>query len=147
MPNSQHYAVRAAVAALFLAGEPPLADGNIFENRDYALAEGVTSQIHVNRVSSQPEMIQITGAPIDWTTEIELRFKARKTDYGSADDVCDQLWSAACALLLANQTLGGLAMQIDPGDVSFDQDSGDTNVAEITQIFKVMHRTAGNTIS
>jgi hypothetical protein len=145
MANSQHYAVRAAVAALFTGA--PLAGGNVFQNRDYALAADVASQIHVNRNTSQPEAIQITGAPIDWTTEIELRFKARKTVSASADDVCDQLWVAAAALLLSNQTLGGLAMQIDPGDVSFEQDSGDTAVAEITQLFKVMHRTAGNTIS
>ena len=64
MANTKHYGIRAAIANLFLVGDPPLAAGNVFENRDYALAEGVATQIHVNRINSQPEQIQITGATL-----------------------------------------------------------------------------------
>jgi hypothetical protein len=146
VPNSNHFAVRAAVAALFM-GDPALAGDNVFENRDYTLAEGVTTQIHVNRVLSQPEAVGTTGSPITWTTEIEMLFKARKSADIDADDACDQLWTGAFGKLLSNQTLGGLAMRIEPGDALFDQDPVDTNVAEITQRFTVMHRTAATAIT
>lgn len=147
MAGSQHRAIRTAIAALFTAEPGALAAGNVHENRDYALAEGVTEQIHVNRVVSLPEAIQITGAPVDWTSEIEIKFKARKTPHLSAEDACDDLWVAGFGRLMAGQALGGLVQLVTPGEVTFDQDAQDTNVAEITQRFMVVHRTASNVIT
>lgn len=146
MATSQHMAVRAAIAELF-AVEPALADGGIFENDDVAMPVDKSQQIHVDRVTSDPFEGPITGSPIDWDTEIDLTFKARKGNDLRADVVCDQLWTDAFARLMANQQLGGLAQQIKPGAVEFDQDRTDGNVAEIKQRITVVHRTTSNSIS
>lgn len=146
MAISKHMAIRAAVAALFAAG-PALAGGRIFQNREYSLAVGVASQIHVNRVEADPNGDILTGAPIDWVTQLEVVIKARKAAAVEAEDVADDIWTEAYARLMADQSLGGLAMQLTQGAVSFDQDEADTDVASITWRFSVSHRTANNVIS
>lgn len=146
MATSKHLAIRAAVAALFAAA-PALAGGRIFQNREYTLATGIDSQIHVNRVDSDPNVDVLFGAPIDWQTQIEAVVKARRSGATEAEDVADAIWTDAYARLMADQGLGGLAMQVTQGAVSFGQDEADTDVAEITWRFAVMHRTDSNLIS
>jgi hypothetical protein len=146
MATSKHMAIRAAVAALFAAATP-LAGGRVFQNREYALGAGVASQIHVNRVESDPEGEILTGAPIDWQTELEVVIKARKSGGAEAEDVADEIWTEAYARLMADQSLGGLAMLLTQGQVTFGQDEADTDVAEIRWRFTVMHRTTNNAIS
>jgi hypothetical protein len=146
MATSKHLAIRAAVAALFAAA-PALAGNRIFPNREYALPAGVDSQIHVNRVDADPEGEILTGAPIDWVTQLEVVIKARKVNTTDAEDVADEIWTAAYARLMADQTLGGLVGLLTQGQVSFDQDEADTDVAVITWRFTVTHRTANNSIA
>lgn len=146
MATSKHLAIRAAVAALFAAATA-LAGGRIFQNRDYTLASGVASQIHVNRVDSDPDGEILTGAPVDWVTQIEVVIKTRKSGATEAEDVADEIWTDAYARLMADQSLGGLVGLLTQGAVSFDQDEADTDVAVITWRFSVTHRTANNSIA
>ena len=146
MAISKHLAIRVAVAALF-AAPVALAGGRIFQNRDYTLPEGVASQLHVNRAESTPEAIVLTGAPVDWQTELVVVIKARKAAGIDAEDVADEIWTAAFARLMADQTLGGTVSLLTPGVAVFDEDEADTDVARLSWRFAVTHRTDSNIIS
>lgn len=148
MAASKHLAIRAAVAALFAAA-PALAGGHIFQNREYTLPIGVDSQIHVNRVESDPDNALMASGRLDWLTTIEVVIKTRQaaTSATEAETVADAIWTDAYARLMADQSLGGLVMQLTQGLVVFEQDTVDTDVAVITWRFTVLHRTDNNVIS
>lgn len=140
-----HLAIRDAIAALY-AG---LAGDRIFQNRDYALPQGVPSQINVHRVQSQPERILIgAAAPIDWTTDIRTAITARKDALADsqAEPAADAIAVQCFARVMADQTLGGLCQQIEPGLIAWDQDEADSNVVQITWDIQVTHRTTDNVI-
>lgn len=147
MTASKHYALTAAVVAA-LTASPALAGGNVMQNRTYPLATGVASQIHVNLATSDPQTpLSITGAPVDWITEVELVIKARAAGAAEAEAIADGIWTAVYARICADQSLGGRVQDFQPGPAYFDSDEADTSVAKVTWRFKVQHRTTSNTIS
>jgi hypothetical protein len=147
MATSKHIEIRAAVAALFLAGTP-LAGGNVLQNRDFALAGDVAKQLHVNLAGSTPEDSPVyAGRPRDWSTEIELVVLARADGGSQAHDVADAIWVDAYGRLMANQTLGGLVMGVDPGEMTVDPDEADTSLCRLTWRFTCKHRTTNDSIS
>lgn len=144
MATSKHLAIRDAVAALLA----PLAVGRVHENRDYPLGEGVASQIHVYRLRSEPLRTNLSQiAPVDWTTDIRVLIKARTQDGMPAEETADELSCAVFAAVMGAQTLGGLADQIEPGPLGWEQEEGDHQVAAVTWDFSVLHRTQSNVIT
>jgi len=146
MSKSKHQAIVTAIAALFIVA-PALANGRVFEGRSYALPIGSASQIQVFIEDSTPEAEIITGAPVDWTTQITVLIKARRSASESAEVVADAVWVDAYARVMADQALGGLVMLLTLGDITRDRDEADTDVAAITWRFAVTHRTDSNVIS
>jgi hypothetical protein len=148
MSSSKHVQIRACAAALIAAIESP-PDGGVLQNRDFALATGVTSQIHVNFRGTDPlaDDPVFTGAPRDWATDLELVIIARKDGSVEASDVADALWVDAYAAVMADQTLGGLAWEIDPGRVDVEDGEADTSLCRLTCLLKVKHRTANNVLT
>lgn len=147
MAASKHLGIRDAVAALYMAGTP-LAGGYIEENRDKPLPDGRVAQIHVYRVISRPERTNVSAhAPIDWWTDIRTVVKARKTGLSTAEAVADDIACECFARVMADQTLGGLVGQIEPGDLGWDQDELDSSVVLVTWNIRVWHRTEFNTIA
>lgn len=147
MAQSKQVALRAAVAALLLAGTP-LASGNVLQNRNYVLPQGVAAQIHVDATGSEFLELHLgNDSPRDWDTEIELRILARKSASVEASDVADALWVDAYGRVLADPTLGGLVWQLEPGDMTSDPDEADTSVCRLIWRFTVKHRTTNNSIS
>jgi hypothetical protein len=147
MAASKHLGFRDAIAALYAAGTP-LAGGRIDENRDFALPVGEASRIGVYRLQSVPERTLIgAAAPIDWVTDIRTVIKARKDVATSAETVADAIACDVYARVMADQTLGGLCDQIEPGIFAWDQDDADTNVVTVTWDCQVRHRTLNNTVS
>lgn len=141
-----HLGIRDAVAALYQA-PTALAGGRIYANRDYALAVDVATQINVHRVQSVPERTLLgVAAPIDWTTEIRTAITARKSGATSAEAAADAIAVACYARVMADQTLGGLCDQLDPGPFSWEQDEADSTVVVITWDIRVLHRTSNNVI-
>lgn len=147
MTAAAHLGIRDAVAALYAAA-PALADERIYGNREYALAVGVSSQIHVHRVQSVPsrELLGIV-APIDWTTEIRTVITARKDRETSAEAAADAIAVACFARVMVDQTLGGLCFLVDPGPFAWEQDEADANVVQVSWDIQVVHRTQNNVIS
>lgn len=142
-----HLGIRDAVAALYLAA-PALAGGRVYENREYALAIGVVSLIHVHRVRSVPEQLLLgVDAPIDWVTDIRTRIAARKDDVTTAEAVADALAVAVYGRVMADQSLGGLVYELIPGPFEWDQDEADGTVVIVTWDIQVRHRTNNEVIS
>lgn len=147
MASSKQFALRAAVVALL--SQAPAVAVNVFGNRDFALAEGLASQANVNVFDSNPAVDELmTGAPIDWTTTIQILIKARRAVDGTeASDVCDGIWCDVYARIFADASIGGLSQLTTPGGMAVDTDEADSSVAQITWTFTVVHRTANNALT
>ena len=146
MANSQHLAVRDAVAAL-LQASPALAGGRVFENRDYKLAADAASGVWVYRDDSTPDRGTITGAPIDWTTRVRVVVKARTSGGISAETAADMLATEAYARIMGQPHLGGLASDLAAGSINWQQDDADTAVALCELEFFVKHVTTSNLLT
>jgi hypothetical protein len=147
MTASLHLGIRDAVAALYQAATA-LAGNRIHENRNFPLAEGVASQIQVFRLQSVPERLLLgPTAPIDWVTDIRTVIKARTDGATSAEAAADAIAVAAYARVMADQTLGGLCEQIEPGTFEWDQAEADSNVVQVSWDIQVRHRSYTNAIS
>jgi hypothetical protein len=146
MSTSQQFAIRAAIAALMAAGTPVAP--SIQQNREFALAEGLDSQVHVNVVHSDPIVDELfAGAPIDWDTDYEIKVRTRKAAGTEADARADSIFADAYSRVMGNQSFGGLAMYVTPGAIDVQTDEADTSVAEISARFTVRHRTANNVLT
>jgi len=144
MPASLHIQLRAAVAAL-LAG---IGAEAIFQNREFTLSNGKYSQVHVNLRSTRPEdQVIFTSHPRDWATELEVVILTRKNGSVEASDAADSLWVAAYQALMADQTIGGRAWDLLPGEAEFEDAEGDTSLCRLTWLLTVHHRTSNNTLT
>ena len=146
MANSQHLAVRDAVAALLQAA-PALAGGRVFENRDYKLAADAASGVWVYRDDSTPARGPMMVSPIDWTTRVRVVVKARTTGGVSAETAADTLATEAYARVMAAPQLGGLASDLEAGQITWQQDEIETSVAMCELEFFVQHRTTSNLLT
>jgi hypothetical protein len=146
MSNTQHQAIATAVAAL-LKADPALAGGRVYEGRDYTLGATVPNQVQVFLGDSTPQGVVITGAPVDWTTEVSVVIKARRSATDTAESVADALMFDVWARVMNNQNPSGLVYSLDPGPIERDRDEADTDVAAFTWRFEVQHRTANNSLA
>jgi hypothetical protein len=146
MANSLHLQLRNAIATMLVAGG--IAEGRVHKNRQLQLGTAVDSQVHVNFRRSQPEEVVVySDHPRDWTTDIEIVILARKFNSVEASDVADAMWVQLYGIVMADQSLGGLAAYLEPGEVAVDDVEGDTSLCKLTWIFSVQHRTDHNSIS
>ena len=146
MANSQHLAVRDAVAALLQAA-PALAGGRVFENRDYKLAADAASGVWVFRDDSTPARGPLMVSPIDWTTRVRVVVKARTSGGVSAETAADALATEAYARVMAQPQLGSLASDLEAGQIVWQQDEIETSVAMCELEFFVQHRTTSNLLT
>ena len=146
MATSQHLAVRDAVAALLQAA-PALAGGRVFENRDYKLAADAASGVWVFRDDSTPARGPLMVSPIDWTTRVRVVVKARTSGGVSAETAADALATEAYARVMAQPQLGGLASDLEAGQIVWQQDEIETSVAMCELEFFVQHRTTSNLLT
>lgn len=148
MPQSKHLQTRDAVAAAIAAARPAL-DGGVHTNRNFLLATGVMAQVHVNLAGSDPQGDDpvITGAPRDWSTDLEVVILTRKDNGVEAADAADAIWVDAYAAVMADQSLGGLAWELVPGRVDVESEEADTSVCRLTWNLAVHHRTTNNVLT
>lgn len=146
MAVGKHQAIRNAVAAAYAAGTALSA--RIMENRELALPDGAPSQIQVYCVESIPDRPFVsTFAPVDWNTQLRTVIKTRKDGTTSADELADALLQGCFARLMADQSLGGLCQQLDPGPVTWEADELDSNVVMVSWVATATHRTDSNSIA
>lgn len=149
MSATQFQAIVLAEAALLTAA-PALAGGRVVEGRELALASDVASQINVFLNDSRPDAeIVITGAPVDWSSDVAIVIRTRKdlASGDSAETVADALLFDVWSRVMADQSLGGLVQSLAPGDITRDRDSVDPDVAAFTWNFTVTHRSTQNSLA
>lgn len=146
MATSQHLAVRDAVGDMLLA-PPALAAGRVYKNRDYKLAADAASGVWVTRDDSSPARGPMMVAPIDWTTRVRVVVKARSAGGVAAETAADTVATEAYARIMAAPQLGGLASDLEAGQILWQQDEIETSVATCELEFFVQHRTTSNTLT
>lgn len=146
MATSQHLAVRDAIAAL-LQATPALAGGRVFVNRDYKLPADAASGVWVYRDDSTPARGPMMVSPIDWTTRVRVVVKSRSTGGVTAETAADTLATDAYARVMAQPQLGGLASDLEAGQIVWQQDEIETSVAQCELEFLVQHRTTSNQLT
>jgi hypothetical protein len=146
MAASKHLQIRAAVAAALVAGG--VSGERVLQNRQLMLGTAVDSQVHVSfRRAAPAQEVLYSGHPRDWNTDIELVILARKFGGVDASDIADAMWVQIYGLLMADESLGGLADHMVPGDVDVQDMEGDTSLCRLTWTLTVTHRTDNNSIS
>ncbi len=104
------------------------------------MAQGVAQQIAVRPLGSESTEIGISGQAITWTTQIAVECYAR-APAGTAPDVAvDNLLTAAYARLMADPTLGGAVLFLQPQNVAFDFDVDAEKTACATLVLHAHHR-------
>jgi len=114
--------------------------GNIGAAVDRSRTEAVSRQ-------QSPRVIVLPGADVarqstvpflDWTLAVHVVVYVR----GEApDSVADPIITAAHAALMADETLGGLAMTILPAGVHFELADSDATVCVATCEYRIQYRT------
>jgi hypothetical protein len=143
MSQSKHQGIVTALATMLAA----LSGVAVIEGRDIPLDTSTAKQVNLFLDDSTPSTGMLTGAPVDWITQLNVQIKARRTASSSAEAVADAVWVDAWQIVMADQSLGGLVQGLDLAPVLRERDEADTDVHCITWQFTVMHRTANNVLT
>lgn len=136
MTNSTHMAVRDAIIAS-LQASPALAGGRIVGNRRRPMAAQNDTQIYVYLEESQGTR-EVIGTT-DWRTSIRVECLARATALTSAEDAADALGVSVFARVMADPSLGGVAIDTTSQAIGWTDDGADTPLSVCHQIFTVWH--------
>lgn len=141
--NAHQAVVRAVVDRL--KADPALAD-EVNRARRRPIEEGVQTAVNVYFAGSLPQRGAIRGAPIDWQTIVRFECLARGSFDQTPDEVALELHAKAWERLMGDQSLGGLAMDMVPGQVDTDDDELDSPIGCAVGTVQIVHRTASNTL-
>ena len=134
--------VTAAMAAL--QGAAPVV-GRV---RLRPLSSTTLTAVVVRPVSSEVfDAPDLTGYPYAWNTLIAVECYARSGTATAPDVAVDALLEATYARLMADPTLGGAVLALQPQEVSYDFDADGDQTTCATLVFSVRHKTAGTTFS
>lgn len=115
--------------------------GRIYRGRPYPVALDQTPCIFLGWDTSNPNFQDI--AQMDWFTTVRLAVVVRSE---TAETAADTVIGSAHALLMADPTLGGAALDILPGEQRMDIIEGDKPVGLLTALYVVRHRTEYNSL-
>ena len=138
-------AVTAILAALQSA---PAVASSIGRVNLRPTAQTLTQAVVVYPIGS--EVIQasmISSMPVTWTTTIAVECKSRTTGSTSADVAVDALLESVYARLMADPSLGGVVLGLQPQNVSFDFDADGDKTACATLVLNARHRATPGTLN
>lgn len=118
------------------------ATGGVFRSRVQALSRAQTPSIVVEPVSDKPDASMV-GA-IQWSFLVRVAVIARGD---VPDQLADPVVSAINAALLADKSLGGLSMDIEPASVTFELLNGDQPVGVISLGYTIDYRTIADDLN
>lgn len=136
-------AIQAAIQAAVAAGVPV----TVGKARPISGEDAQAVNVDLD-VSSLPG--NLTQTRSNWSTSIEVQCYARATGAVSVFAAVDPLLQTVFNALLANNTLGGLAQDVTPGDsdtVRWEWDELNEGVAKATVRLTVLHQSADRQIS
>ena len=145
MTSIVNTAVTAMVASL-QSGTPvaPL----VARVRLRPVAQASATAVVVRPLNSQvTEAALAPGYPVSWTSAIAVECYARSGTATAPDVAVDALLEATYARLMADPTLGGAVLALQPQEVAYDFDADGDQTTCATLVFSVRHKTAGTTFS
>jgi hypothetical protein len=115
----------------------------IYRNRVEPLSRAESPAIVVEPVTDQCQ--QNTSLPtLDWTLRVRVVVVSRST---VADQAADPTIESLHEKLMADLTLGGLAIDVQPAQVSFDFVEADVPAAVIACEYDVRYRTSVSSLA
>lgn len=144
-----HLAILAAMEAALKAA-PAVTAGPITKGRSRPISSDHPQALNLNLVSSAVA-IGLTGGRTGWMTAIDVECYGRASGDTSPQDAVDPLLGATYDRLLADNTLGGIAQDVNPAEGEtirweFDDDGADKR-CRATARFMVLHVNGDRTLS
>ena len=129
-----------------LAGTAGGVGSRIYRERLTPITRAESPAIVLEPVSDDPS-INVSHPKCDWNFRINIavivRGSSTTTPYEVADPICESLHSK----LLADLTVGGYAIDIEPAGVSFEMIDADQPAAVIQNTFVIKYRTTLGSLS
>lgn len=136
----------AAIVAALSAGTPVASQ--IARVRLRPLAAGQAQAVVVRPLQSEAAVSSLSpDLPVSWTSAISVECYARTSAATTPDVAVDSLVEAVYARLLADPTLGGVVISLQPQSMSWDFDADGEQTACATLVFQALQRTAGATFT
>lgn len=136
----------AAMVATLSAGTPVASQIARVRLRPIAQTQG--QAVIVRPLQAEVAEAALTpGYPVSWTSAISVECYARSGADTTPDVAVDSLVEAAFARLMADPTLGGVVLALQPKSIAWDFDADGDQTACATLIFNARHRTQGATLS
>ena len=111
-------------------------------------AQALTHAVMVRPLGSEViEASMISSLPMTWTTTIAVECHARTTGATSADVAVDALLESVYARLMADPSLGGVVLGLQPQNVSFDFDADGDKPACAPLVLHARHRATPGTLT
>lgn len=88
-----------------------------------------------------------TDYPISWTSAVAVECYARAIGATAPDVAVDAVLEAAYTRLMADPTLGGVTLSLQPQQVAYDFDADGEKTACATLVFHVFQRANAGTLS
>lgn len=143
--NAHDTVIDAILAALRQA--PVLAGGNVAEEVDFELLpQEMAAGINVEFVRSLPNEVQLSGAPIDWVTQVRISCLARSDGRTAAGRASRVLHAQVYQRLMAEPTLGGLVAHIEPPRLASETALIGTRMGVLHADYTLQHRSDGTTL-
>lgn len=147
MTTGAHIVLREAVAQL-LKADVPLASGRIESRRKrQPMPQTASEEIRVWLHTSDGKRADIGGRKYEWMTVIAVHCLARDSAGIDAETRVDSLAQAVTARILNSARLGGLALDVELGRITWDGEELDVGIADTVLAFSIKHRTQSGSIS
>lgn len=135
----------AAIMAALTSGTPVASQ--VARVRLRPLAAAQAQAVVVRPLSSEvSETALIPSLPVSWASAIAVECYARSNVGVAPDDAVDTLLAAVYARLMADTTLGGAVIAVQPQSINFDFDADGDQTTCATLVFNVRHRSPGATL-
>lgn len=136
----------AAIVAALSAGTPVAPQVARVRLRPIAKDTG-TAVIVTPLATEVAEASLVPGLPVSWTTAIKVECYARSSAATTPDVAVDSLVAAVYARLMADPSLGGAVLALQPQSIAWDFDADGENTTCATLVFNARHRSPGATLS
>lgn len=113
-------------------------DARIYRSRPEALSRAESPALLIEPVSNVP-VGQYSVGPVDNVFSVRISVVARG---GVPDQLADPVIASLHSKIMADTSLGGVAIDVEPGPTNYVIDDSDQPAAVISCLFNVRHRTS-----
>ena len=136
----------AAIVAALSAGTPVASQVARVRLRPLAATQTFAVVVTPLQAEASPAAIN-PNLPVSWTSAIRVECYARTSAATTPDVAVDSLVEAVYARLMADPTLGGVVVSLQPQSLSWDFDADADQTVCATFVFTALQRSTGATLS